>query len=49
LFKVIGTPKTEKLVRLDGKPLEPGMPEQLVEKAGWDLWVDEDEERRPPH
>jgi hypothetical protein len=44
LFKVIGTPKTEKLVRLDGKPLEPGLPEQLVEKAGWDLWIDEDEE-----
>ncbi|KAH6839523.1 kinase-like domain-containing protein [Chaetomium sp. MPI-CAGE-AT-0009] len=44
LFDVIGRPETEKLVRLDGKPLAPGMPEQLIKKAGWDDWIDEDDE-----
>ncbi|EAQ88781.1 predicted protein [Chaetomium globosum CBS 148.51] len=44
LFKIIGAPNTEKLVRLDGKPLAPGMPEQLVEKTEWEDWIDEDEE-----
>lgn len=44
MFEIIGTPKYEKLVRLDGKPLSPGMPGQLIEKANWDVWVDEDEE-----
>ena len=44
MFEVIGGPKTEKLIRCDGKPLTPGMPEQLVKKTGWDNWIDEDEE-----
>jgi hypothetical protein len=44
MMKILGTPKFEKLVKLDGEPLSPGMPEQLVAKANWDTWVDEDEE-----
>ena len=44
LFEVIGPPETEKLVRLDKKPLAPGMPEQLIKKTLWDDWIDEDEE-----
>ncbi|KAK4039482.1 kinase-like domain-containing protein [Parachaetomium inaequale] len=44
IFEIIGAPKTEKLVRCDGKALSPGMPEQLVEKAAWDDWIDEDDE-----
>lgn len=44
LFEVIGSPQTEPLVRLDGKPLAPGMPEQLVQKTMWEDWIDEDEE-----
>jgi hypothetical protein len=44
IFEVIGAPKTENLVRCDGKPLSPGIPEQLVERAGWDDWFDEDDE-----
>ncbi|KAK3296451.1 kinase-like domain-containing protein [Chaetomium fimeti] len=44
LLKVIGAPKTEKLVRRDGEPLAPGLPEQLVQEARWDDWSDEDEE-----
>ncbi|KAL2016795.1 hypothetical protein VTK56DRAFT_2964 [Thermocarpiscus australiensis] len=44
MLKIIGPPKFEKLVRLDGQPLAPGMPEQLVEAAGWAGWIDEDDE-----
>lgn len=44
LFEVLGLPETEELVRLDGKPLETGLPKYLVKPAGWDEWIDEDEE-----
>lgn len=44
LFEVIGIPETEDLIRIDGQPLEPGVPKQLVERADWSNWVDEDEE-----
>lgn len=36
--------QTEELVRLDGKPLDTGLPKHMVKAAGWDEWVDEDEE-----
>ncbi len=36
MLQTIGAPKTDKLVRCDGKPLTPGMPEQLVKKTSWD-------------
>ncbi|KAK3291263.1 kinase-like domain-containing protein [Chaetomium fimeti] len=44
MFDVIGAPVTEQLVRCDRKPLHPSMPRQLVQKSGWDMWVDEDKE-----
>jgi serine/threonine-protein kinase SRPK3 len=44
LFKVLGAPKSEKLARLDGKPLDEGVPNQLVKAAGWVSWIDEDDE-----
>ena len=44
LFDVLGTPELEELARLDGKPLEDSLPRQLVKTAGWDNWIDEDEE-----
>ncbi|KAK4152735.1 kinase-like domain-containing protein [Chaetomidium leptoderma] len=44
MFEVIGAPKSENLVRCDGKALAPGMPKQLVKTTGWDNWIDEDEE-----
>ena len=44
LFKILGAPKSEKLARLDGKPLDEGMPTQLAKTAGWDEWVEEDDE-----
>jgi serine/threonine-protein kinase SRPK3 len=44
LFEVLGAPKSEELVRQDGKPLDEGVPNQLVKTAGWDNWVEEDDE-----
>jgi serine/threonine-protein kinase SRPK3 len=44
IFRVIGSPEWENLIRLDGKAIEPGMPTQLVKTAVWDNWVEEDEE-----
>ncbi|KAK4138477.1 kinase-like protein [Trichocladium antarcticum] len=44
MLEVIGVPKSENLVRRDGKALAPGMPKQLVKATGWDDWIDEDEE-----
>ena len=44
MLEVIGAPMSENLVRCDGKPLDPGMPKQLVKATGWDNWIDEDEE-----
>ncbi|KAK4144855.1 kinase-like domain-containing protein [Dichotomopilus funicola] len=44
MFEVIGAPFTEQLARHDQGPVHPSMPEQLVQKAGWDMWIDEDEE-----
>ncbi|KAN0071169.1 Protein kinase-like domain containing protein [Elaphomyces granulatus] len=35
LFEVLGIPKTEDLVRHDGKPLEKSLPKHLVESAKW--------------
>jgi serine/threonine-protein kinase SRPK3 len=44
LFEVLGAPKSEKLARLDGKPLDEGVPNQLVKAASWVGWIDEDDE-----
>lgn len=43
MFEVIGAPITEQLARRDGGPVHPSMPEQLVEKASWNMWIDEDD------
>jgi len=43
-LKVLGAPESEELARLDGKPLDNGLPNQLVKAAGWDEWIDEDDE-----
>lgn len=32
------------MARLDGKPLEDGLPKQLVNTSGWYNWIDEDKE-----
>ncbi|KAL9097103.1 MAG: hypothetical protein Q9165_000529, partial [Trypethelium subeluteriae] len=44
LFRIIGRPKWEPLIRLDGNVIEHGMPKQLVKTAKWDNWIEEDEE-----
>lgn len=44
LFAVIGAPESATLARVDGGLLGPSLPKQLIQKAGWDDWVDEDEE-----
>ncbi|KAK0101452.1 hypothetical protein ONS95_006625 [Cadophora gregata] len=44
LFEVLGTPDFEALARIDGQPLQAGVPKQLVKKADWVNWIDEDEE-----
>ena len=31
----------EELTRLDGKPLDAGLPKHIVEAAGWKKWFDE--------
>lgn len=44
ILEVIGHPHSVLLSRKDGKPLEPSIPKQLVRKASWEEWIDEDEE-----
>ena len=44
IFEVLGKPEFEDLARVDGRPLGPGVPKQLVKTAGWDNWIDEDDE-----
>ncbi|PIG87534.1 hypothetical protein AARAC_003895 [Aspergillus arachidicola] len=44
LFEVLGTPEIELLVRVDGAPLQNGLPTQRVKAAEWVEWVDEDDE-----
>jgi hypothetical protein len=44
ILRLTGTPEYEALVRLDGSPLGPGLPKQLVKAATWDDWTEEDEE-----
>ena len=44
LFDVIGAPETAKLARVEGGSLCSSLPRYLVQKVGWDDWVDEDEE-----
>ena len=40
---MLGLPRTEQLVRVDGKPLAPGVPEQLIKKTLWESWINEDD------
>ena len=44
ILEVLGEPEFEPLIRKDGQPLAPGLPKQLVKKAEWETWIDEDEE-----
>jgi hypothetical protein len=44
MLKVVGAPKTEKVEDGDGHVVTSGMPDHLVERIGWDNWIDEDEE-----
>ena len=41
---MFGFPEIEPLARVDGTPLENGLPTQLVKAAEWVDWIDEDEE-----
>jgi hypothetical protein len=43
-FDNLGYPYSEKLVRRDGKPLDHGVPRELVETGMWDDWSYEDKE-----
>lgn len=44
LFDVMGWPYAEDLIRLDGKPLDKGVPREMVEAADWETWKEEDSE-----
>ncbi|KAL9128243.1 MAG: hypothetical protein Q9175_007563 [Cornicularia normoerica] len=44
LFDIVGSPESEELARLDGKPLSEALPSQLVKGADWTNWIDEDDE-----
>ena len=45
LFEALGHPEPEDLIRLDGEPLGPGIPIQIVESARWTGWpLDDDED-----
>ncbi|KAK3393510.1 kinase-like domain-containing protein [Podospora didyma] len=43
ILKIVGKPQVEEIERVDGKPLGRGLPVQIVRKAGWGDWVEEDE------
>lgn len=43
-FDGLGFPEIEPLARIDGAPLDNGLPTQLVKAAEWVDWTDEDEE-----
>ncbi|KAH8429360.1 uncharacterized protein LDX57_007024 [Aspergillus melleus] len=44
LFEVLGVPEIAPLARIDGTPLENGLPSQLVKATEWTDWIDEDDE-----
>lgn len=44
IFPIIGHPEPVALVRKDASQPGLSLPSQLVQKAGWDDWIDEDEE-----
>lgn len=44
LFEILGVPEFEALARVDVQVLEPGVLKQLVKKAGWVNWIEEDDE-----
>lgn len=44
ILEVLGEPYFERLERLDGKPLDHGQPEYIVEAASWDKWLFEEKE-----
>lgn len=43
-MQIIGQPETAELLCMDGSPLSPAFPKELVRAAQWDCWTDEDEE-----
>lgn len=44
IFKSVGAPEVEPLVRSDGRPLDKGLPTHLVKAIVWDSWVEENYE-----
>ena len=44
LFKILGEPETDCVTRTDGKPLDCGVPTQIVQSAKWPGWPDADME-----
>lgn len=44
LFEVLGPLESEKVAREDGEPLGKGVPNQLVQSAGWVGWPDDKDE-----
>ena len=44
LFNIVGRPEWTNLSPIDGTLLCQSFPRQIVRKAGWDDWTDEDEE-----
>lgn len=44
IFKFVGVPEVEPLVRSDGRALDEGLPTHLVKAIVWDSWVEEDHE-----
>ncbi|RAK99538.1 kinase-like protein [Aspergillus ibericus CBS 121593] len=44
LLEVIGAPEAEEVTRIDGEPLDQGLPKHLIKAASWVDWIDEDEE-----
>lgn len=44
ILEILGEPYFEELERLDGKPLDYGLPKYIVEAADWDKWLFEEKE-----
>ena len=44
ILEILGEPYFEELERLDGKPLDHGLPKYIVEAADWDKWLFEEKE-----
>ncbi|KAL4967430.1 kinase-like protein [Aspergillus stella-maris] len=42
VMEILGRPEVEDLIRLDGEPLAPGLPSQIVKATRWEEWFEED-------